>query len=68
MNSFIDILRAPDGIKVMTETTPFRFEEGEENPTDVKFNFVVKNNSLQVIVEPTKEKIKWIRLRFRGDF
>lgn len=68
MNSFIDVLRAPDGIKVMTETTPFRFEEGEGPLPDVKFNFVVKNNALQVIIEPTKEKIKWIRLRWRGDF
>lgn len=68
MNSFIDVLRAPDGIKIMTEETPLRFEEGEDNPTKVKLDFVVKNNALQVIIEPTQEKIKWIRLRFRGDF
>ena len=68
MNSFIDILRAPDGIKIMTEETPFRFEEGEANPTKVKLDFVVKNNALNVIIEPTQEKIKWIRLRWRGDF
>ena len=68
MNSFIDILRAPDGIKIMTEETPFRFEEGEVNPTKVKLDFVVKNNALNVIIEPTQEKIKWIRLRWRGDF
>ena len=68
MNSFINVLRAPDDIKIMTEETPFRFEEGEANPTKVKLDFVVANNALKVIVEPTNEKIKWIRLRFRGDF
>ncbi len=26
-NSFLDIIRTPDDIKVYTETSPFRFEE-----------------------------------------
>ena len=64
MNSFIDILRDPDNIKIMTEDTPFRFEEGAANEVNVKLDFTVKNNALFVIIEPTTEKVKWIRLRW----
>ena len=68
MNRFIDILRDPDNIKIMTEDTPFRFEEGAANEVNVKLDFAVKHNALFVIIEPTTEKVKWIRLRWHGDF
>ena len=36
-NSFLDIIRIPDDIKIYTETSPFRFEEpGEVNNTDAE--------------------------------
>lgn len=67
-NTFIDIIRTPDDIKIMTENTPFRFEEkGTENNTHAEVKCVVENNVLNIYLYPNKDAVKYIRLRFDGD-
>jgi len=66
MLHFLDILREPDDVKIQTECTPFRFEEGDANPTDARVEFVRTDDSLRVVLLPASDAVKQLRLRFRG--
>ncbi len=67
-NSFIDIIRNPDDIKIQTENSPFRFEEkGTANDTRAEVKCVIKNNTLNIYLYPNGDAVKYIRLRFDGD-
>lgn len=65
----VTLLRSPDFSVGATDNSPFRFEERAnvgENP--VKFDYVVENNSAKVIVYPSGSPVKYLKLRFNGDF
>lgn len=67
-NSFISVIRVPDDIKIQTENSPLRYEEkGVENPTDARIQFEIKGDCLRVMLMPSKDAVKRIRMRFRGD-
>lgn len=67
MHNFLNIIRTPDNIQIQTEASPFRFEEGDKNETDATVSTVVENDTLKIILEPTRDAVKWIKLRFRGN-
>lgn len=67
MNEFVSVLRAPDNDFGATEASPFRFEEATTKCSDVKYEYVVENNSARVIVYPSGSPVKYLKLRFRGD-
>ena len=67
-DSFIDILRRPDDIKIQTEASPLRFEErNTANPVDAEVRFETADDCMKVYLMPSNEAVKRIRLRFRGD-
>ena len=66
MLHFLDILRAPDDVKLRTAASPFRFEEGEENPTDARVEFVRTEDGLRVVLLPSKDAVMILRLRYNG--
>ena len=64
---FVSVLRTPDNSFGATEQSPFRFEEAATKTNDVKFEYVLTNNSAKVIVYPSGSPVKYLKLRFRGD-
>lgn len=67
-NSFLNIIRQPDDIKIQTENSPFRFEEKTAiNDTRAKVDFSIQNNALNIMLYPNGDKVKRIRLRWCGD-
>ena len=62
----ISLLRKPDYVFGATENTPFRFEEKGIN--DVKYEYVVEGDCAKVIVHPSEKPVKYLKLRFNGDF
>ena len=67
-NTFLNLLRTPDDIKIQTESSPFRFEEkGEINNTAAEVKCVVNNGVLNIYLYPNGDAVKYVRLRFNGD-
>lgn len=67
-NSFLNIIRTPDDIKIQTENSPFRFEEkGTANDTRAEVKFAVKDSVLNITLYPNGDAVKYIRLRWNGD-
>ncbi len=67
-NTFLDILRTPDDIKIQTENSPFRFEEkGTVNDTRAEVKCVIENNVLNISLYTGGDAVKFIRLRWNGD-
>ena len=67
-NTFLDLIRTPDDIKIQTEDSPFRFEEkGAVNDTRAEVKCTVNNGVLNITLYPNGDKVKYIRLRFDGD-
>lgn len=66
--SFLSVLRMPDDLKIQTEKTPLRFEErGTPNPVSAQVQFEITENSMKIILLPSEDAVRRIRLRFRGD-
>ena len=67
-NTFLNIIRTPDDVKIQTENSPFRFEEkGAINNTRAEVKCIVKNNTLQIRLYSDGDAVKHIRLRWNGD-
>lgn len=67
-NTFLDLIRTPDDIKIQTESSPFRFEEnGTENSTRAEVKFTVENGILKIFLYPCGDAVKYVRLRWNGD-
>ncbi len=64
---FTSILRQPDSATGATEDRVYRFEE-TPNVCNVKHEYIVVENSAKVIVHPSGKPIRYLKLRFRGDF
>ena len=62
---FLSILRKPDSVFGATEESPFRFEE--EGSCDVKYEYVVEENSAKVVVYPSGAPVKYLKLRWQGE-
>ncbi len=67
MKEFASVLRQPDDVKGGTERTAFRFEERKE-PCPVPYEYRVEGGSAKVFVAPTSDPVRYLKLRFRGDF
>jgi alpha-galactosidase len=65
---FTSVLRTPDSAFGATEATEFRFEEAQSAACDVKYEYKVENGVGKVIVYPSASPVKYLKLRFRGDF
>lgn len=67
-NTFLNIIRTPDDIKIQTENSPFRFEEkGVVNDTGATVKCTVINNALNIYLYPNGDAVKFIRIRWNGD-
>lgn len=67
-NTFLDLIRTPDDVKIQTENSPFRFEEsGTVNNTCAQVKCIAKNGILNIYLYPNGDAVKYIRLRFNGD-
>lgn len=66
-SKFVSIFRMPDNSFGATEASPFRFEEAVTKCSDVKYEYVVGENTAKVIVYPSGSPVKFLKLRFRGD-
>lgn len=62
----ISLLRKPDYVFGATENTEFRFEEKGIN--EIKYEYVVEGDCAKVIVYPSGAPVKYLKLRFQGDF
>ena len=62
----ISILRKPDAAYGATEASDFRFEENLTN--DVKYDYEIVGDSAKLTVYPSGSPVKYLKLRFRGDF
>ena len=67
MKTFIDIMRAPDVAYGATQASNFRWEE-EKLPCPVRFEYQIQNGFARVIVYPSDSPVKYLKLRWRGDF
>lgn len=65
---FTTLLRKPDNAIGATEKSDIRFEENAYGECPVKYDYVVGTNSAKVIVYPSGSPVKYLKLRFRGDF
>ena len=61
----VSLLRQPNFAYGATELSPFRFEEDLIN--DVKYEYIVGENSAKVVVYPSGSPVKYLKLRFNGD-
>ena len=61
----LSLLRKPNAVYGATEASDFRFEENLTN--DVKYEYLVEENSAKVVVHPGGSPVKYLKLRFRGD-
>ena len=67
-NTFLNIIREPDDIKIQTENSPFRFEEREAiNNTKAEVVCNVVQGVLNINLYPNGDMVKRIRLRWCGD-
>lgn len=67
-DTYVSLLRLPDDIKIETESSPLRFEEpGTPNPTDARVECTVSDGCLRIVLFPSNDRVKRIRMRFRGD-
>ena len=63
----ISILRQPDSVTGATEKNVYRFEE-RPNECNVQYEYILENRSAKIVIYPNEDPIKYIKLRFRGDF
>ena len=61
----VSLLRKPEAVYGATDASDFRWEENLTN--DVKYDYVVGENSAKVIVYPSGSPVKYLKLRFRGN-
>lgn len=67
-DTFLNIIRTPDDIKIQTEKSPFRFEEkGEKNDTHAEVKCDIVDDVLNINLYPNGDAVKYVRLRFDGD-
>ncbi len=62
----VSILRQPDAVYGATDASDFRWEENLTN--DVKYEYVVGEKSAKVVVYPSGSPVKYLKLRFKGNF
>ena len=65
---FVDLLRKPDFVYGATEASDLRFEE-KDNGVDcpVQYEYKVEKDSAKIIVYPSGNPVKYLKLRFSGD-
>ena len=68
MNQWISILRKPDFVTGATEASPLRFEEKPDFGCPVQYQYIVEENSAKIVIEPSGSPVKYLKLRFNGDF
>ena len=68
MSKFTSILRKPDFVYGMTEETPLRFEEKVQDVCPIKYDLEFTGKSVKVIVHPSGSPVKYLKLRYSGDF
>lgn len=67
-NTFISVLRQPDYSFGATEASDFRFEEALSACHDVPFDYIVGGKSAKIVIYPAAAPVKYLKLRFQGDF
>ena len=65
---WINLLRRPDSVTGAVEGTPFRFEEEPQSECPVKYEYILLENSAKIVVYPSDKPVKYLKLRFNGDF
>lgn len=65
-NLFPSVLTVADRVIGATESTPFRFEEGQKECA-VRYEYIVQQSSAKIIVYPSGAPIKYLKLRFGAD-
>ena len=68
MSNWISVLRKPDFVTGATEESPLRFEENSSYGCPVQYEYLVGENSAKVMVYPSGSPVKYLKLRFHGDF
>lgn len=69
MHNFISVLREPDFVIGATENSSFRFEEKSNWQTSaVKYDYAVCGDCAKITVYPSDSPVKFLKLRFNGDF
>lgn len=68
MASWINVLRKPDFVTGATEGSPLRFEEDRQYGCPVQYEYLVSGHSAKVMVYPSGSPVKYLKLRFSGDF
>lgn len=68
MASWINVLRTPDFVTGATEGSPLRFEENRHFGCPVHYEYIVSDHSAKVMVYPSGSPVKYLKLRFNGDF
>lgn len=64
---WMTILRQPDRVMGATESSPLRFEEAQA-ACPVEWNYAPAPGGWKVTVYPGKEPVKYLKLRWHGDF
>lgn len=68
MNEWISVLRKPDFVTGATEASPLRFEENPNYGCPVQYQYVIGENSAKIVIQPSGSPVKYLKLRFEGDF
>ena len=68
MKEWISVLRKPDFVTGATEESPLRFEEDKNYGCPVQYEYAVGKKSAKVVVYPSGSPVKYLKLRFNGDF
>ena len=69
MSKFISVLRKPDFVLGATTNSPYRFEEKDNWQTcPIKYDYVIDNGVGKITVYPSGSPVKYLKLRWRGDF
>lgn len=68
MAEWISILRTPDFVTGATEDSPLRFEENPNYGCPVQYEYLIEEHSAKVMVYPSGSPVKYLKLRFSGDF
>lgn len=68
MSNWISVLRNPDFVTGATEASPLRFEEKGDYVCPVQYQYVVGETSAKIVIEPSGSPVKYLKLRFDGDF
>ena len=67
-HSYINLLKQPDSMLFQYEDSPLRFEEPENREEqNTKIDYIVSEESGQVILYPADKAVKRVKLRWRGD-